>query len=359
MKVLYVVLNDLSRKDSGSGIRPNKMLQAFKDRGHELYILSGSQDFNHAKERKAKVQAAMEWLKENTPDLCYIESSTYPILNHCDYQLIRYLAKRKIPTSYFYRDLYRIFPELFQTRKGWKNEVKEFFLRGLQKHTDRVLSKIDVVYFPGQGYADHFDYARRELLPPASEVNFPEKHPDNNTCIYVGGVTDLYGFPLIMDTFRILNKDGMKYRLILVCREKEFKNYSDGKNLPEWLEVHHVSGDALVPLYHRADLGLLALRYNDYAHLQIGIKLFQYVGHGLPVLSTNVRTMAQIIAENDFGEVAEDNPEDYAAAIVRMLSDKEKLNYYRTTMKENMLTKHQWVHRVDKIVEDLTGVKPE
>ena len=113
MKVLYVVLNDLSRKDSGSGIRPNKMLQAFRDRGHELYVLSGSQDFKDAKERRAKVRAAMEWMKENTPDFCYIESSTYPILNHCDYLLIRYLAKRKIPTSYFYRDLYRVFRYMF------------------------------------------------------------------------------------------------------------------------------------------------------------------------------------------------------------------------------------------------------
>ena len=58
-------------------------------------------------------------------------------------------------------------------------------------------------------------------------------------------------------------------------------------------------------------------------------------------------------------EVAEDNAEDYAAAIARMLGDREKLDHYRTVMKKNMLTKHQWVHRVDKIVEDMTGVKPQ
>ena len=28
MKVLYIVLGDLSRKDSGSGVRPNCMLKA-------------------------------------------------------------------------------------------------------------------------------------------------------------------------------------------------------------------------------------------------------------------------------------------------------------------------------------------
>ena len=220
-----------------------------------------------------------------------------------------------------------------------------------------MLHKIDVVYFPAQGYAEGFNYKRIEMLPPAGQICFPEKFADSNTCIYVGGITDLYGFPLMMDAFRILNKDGIRYKLILVCREAEFKQFYAEKDVPEWLEVHHVSGNDLIPLYHRADLGLLALRYNEYAHLQVGIKLFQYVGYGLPVLSTNVKTMARIISENGFGEVAEENAEDYAAAIERMLGDRERLNGYRRTMKKNMEEKHLWVHRIDKIVADMMEVK--
>lgn len=358
MKVLYIVLNDLGRKDSGSGIRPNCMLEAFRERGHEVHVMSGSQNISDGKIRREAVRKAKAWVEANNPDFCYIESSTYPIIHHCDYSMIRYLAKKKIPTSYFYRDTYRVFPKLFQTRKGLKNEIKEFFLRMLQKYTDYMLHKIDVVYFPAQGYANGFHYKRIEMLPPAGQICFPEKFADSNTCIYVGGITDLYGFPLMMDAFRILNKDGIRYRLILVCREAEFKKFYAQKDVPAWLEVHHVSGDDLIPLYHRADLGLLALRYNEYAHLQVGIKLFQYVGYGLPVLSTNVKTMARIISENGFGEVAEENAEDYAAAIERMLGDRDRLNGYRKTMKESMETNHLWVHRIDKIVEDMTGVKP-
>ena len=84
-----------------------------------------------------------------------------------------------------------------------------------------------------------------------------------------------------------------------------------------------------------------------------------YVGYGLPVLSTNVYTMAKIIRENDFGEVAEENAEDYAAAIQRMLGDREKLGEYRRAMRKNMEEKHLWVHRVDKIVADMTGAEPK
>ena len=124
MKVLYIVLNDLSRKDSGSGIRPNCMLEAFRARGHELYVLSGSQNIKDGKTRREAVRKAKQWVEENNPDFCYIESSTYPIIHSCDYSMIRYLAKKKIPSSYFYRDIYRVFPELFQTRKGVANEIK-------------------------------------------------------------------------------------------------------------------------------------------------------------------------------------------------------------------------------------------
>lgn len=358
MKVLYIVLNDLNRKDSGSGVRPNCMLNAFLERGHEVYVLSGSQDIKDGKARREAVQKARQWVKENTPDFCYIESSTYPIMHSCDYRLIRYLARKKIPTSYFYRDIYRILPNQVSKREGLKNRIKEWGLSLLQKYTDHVLHKIDVVYFPSERFTNYFRYKRMELLPPAGELCFPETFADTNTCLYAGGVSPFYGFPLMMDAFRLLNKDGVRYKLILVCREKEFRQVYCEKELPPWLEVHHVSGDDLVALYRRSDIGLLALHDTEYANLCIGIKLFQYVGYGLPVVSTNVYTMGKIITENGFGEVAEETAEAYAAAIAGMLSDRDRLNHYRRTMKKNMEEKHLWVHRVDKIVEDMTGVAP-
>ena len=57
--------------------------------------------------------------------------------------------------------------------------------------------------------------------------------------------------------------------------------------------------------------------------------------------------------------MAEENAEDYAAAIQRMLGDREKLGEYRRAMRKNMEEKHLWVHRVDKIVADMTGAEPK
>lgn len=355
MKVLYIVLGDLSRKDSGSGVRPNCMLKALTDRGHELYVLSGSQNLDKGALRRSEVKKAKQWVKDNNPDLCYVESSTYPILHHCDYSMLRFLKRRGIPTAYFYRDIYRIIPNVVQQkRSGFKNRLKDGMLGLLQKHTDAELSKLDVVYFPSVKFTDYFSYRRMELLPPAGEVKVSSVGRElTNTCIYVGGVSDFYGFPLMMEAFRILNRNGIKYRLILVCREAEYRKAYGDTEMPPWLEVHHVSGEALEPLYEKADLGLLALRYNEYSHLCIGIKLFQYVGYGLPVVSTNVYTMGNIIRENGFGLTCEDDPESYAEAVRTMLSSREKLDEYRSAMQKSMTERHLWVHRVDKIVSDL------
>ena len=63
MKVLYIVLGDLNRKDSGSGVRPNCMLRAFQERGHELYVLSGSQNIGDGAIRREAVKKAKEWVE--------------------------------------------------------------------------------------------------------------------------------------------------------------------------------------------------------------------------------------------------------------------------------------------------------
>ena len=129
MKILYIVLGDLNRVDSGSGVRPNCMLNALLERNHEVYVLSGSQNINMRKTRSEQVRKAKQWVKDNSPDLCYIESSTYPIIHHCDYSMIRFLKRRGIPTSYFYRDIYRIVPTVVNNKRaGIKSRLKDTFL---------------------------------------------------------------------------------------------------------------------------------------------------------------------------------------------------------------------------------------
>lgn len=352
MKILYIIIGDLGRSESGSGLRPNCIYHAFLERGHEVYVLSGYQGRNEGKLRAVEVEKAIAWTEENKPDLCYIESSTYPMIHPCDYKMICYLHKNKIPTSYFYRDFYRRFKDLFPRRKGFINTIKEYYLDFMQWRTDRILRKLSLIYFPSKECFKYFNYKNMKALPPAGDINFLPEHKNNKTCIYVGGISDFYGFPLLMDAFTLLNKEDA-YNLILVCRENEYKK-KKLTDIPSWLNIHHVSGKDLEPLYSQADLGLLTLTKNPYSDLAVGTKLFQYLSYGLPVLSTDVVTMRAIINENNFGEVAPYDAELFAQTIRKMLNDDKQLQSYRRSVEENMSNKHLWVHRVDQIIEDLT-----
>lgn len=329
------------------------MYQAFLERGHTVYTLSGYQGRGEGKLRAAEVEKAIAWVEENHPDLCYIESSTYPMIHNCDYKMIRYLHKKKIPTSYFYRDFYRKFSDLFPRRKGFANLLKETYLDIQQRRTDNILNLVDIVYFPSKQCFKYFGYKNMKALPPAGQASFLPFDENRKTCIYVGGVSAFYGFPLLMETFKILNSGSDTYRLILVCREAEYASVKPDV-IPEWLEVHHASGKELESLYAKADIGLLTLTDNEYSDLAVGTKLFQYLSYGLPVLSTNAAAMTAIISENNFGEVAPYDARAFADAVLKMLSDDEQLRKYRQNVISNMTANNLWVHRVDRIAADLS-----
>lgn len=359
-RLLYIVHGNIGQATSGSGVRPTAMYHAFLERGWEVHLLSGYCGRGEGKQRKAEVRKAVAWMRENRPAFCYIESSTYPIMYHCDYALIRLLRREGIPTAYFYRDFYRWFPKLFPRRQGLVNSLKEAYLDILQWRTDRVLQNVDIVYFPDKSTARYFPYRHMKALPPAGQLTtvspdsaFPPDGPA--TAIYVGEVSAIYGSPMLMEAFSILNKDGVRYPLILVCREGEFEKAFPNYSIPAWLEIHHASGKELEAFYARASLGLLTLPPNEYTQMAVGTKLFQYISYGLPVLSTDTAAMKSLIEENAFGRTAPYDVQAFAAAAKALLDDAEALRRFRQSALKSLTEKHLWVHRVDQIAADLLG----
>lgn len=354
MKVLFISYVDFGAVESGSAVRPQQMYRAFVERGHEVTLLSGSIGRGCGRTRKEAVDRILAWLDGERPNLCYIESPTYPLLHECDYALIRRLCAMKIPTAYFYRDFYRRFPALFPRRTDALGRLKELYLDFMQGRTDRLLRRVDIVYFPSAACTKMFSYRRMLPLPPAGEDHVPSPHPNNRTCIYVGGVSASYGIGLLIDSFRLLNAGGCRYRLILVCREGEYERERERIGEHEWLTVCHASGAALEPLYAQADVGLLSLVDNEYNNFAVGTKLFQYLSYGLPVLSTDVEAMRELIEADGLGLTAAGDPESYAAAIRSLLDDDERLASARERAVRALRERHLWVHRVDRIVRELT-----
>ena len=354
MNILYITYTNLENVDSGSGVRPARMYQAFLDEGHSVKLLSGNCGRKDGAARKKAVGEIMDWLKDHRPDLCYIESPTYPIMFQCDYALIRKLHQMKVPIGYFYRDFYRKFPELFPRRKGFVNSLKETYLDYLQFKTDRILRLVNVVYVPSESCCDLFRYKNMKVLPPAGVDRLPEHKERNYTIIYVGGMVGHYDGPKLLDAVAELYRRDQRYRLILVCRQAEWEKMCHLCKDAPWLEVHHASGEELAPLYSRAAAAVvIGKQENTYNTLAISVKIFEYMSFGLPMVAFDNGESGKLLRKEGIGIPVEASATAMADALEGLLNDEQSYNQYQVNIQDGLRNRHLWSHRVKQIIHDL------
>ena len=308
--------------------------------------------------RKKAVNRIFTSLKSNIPDICYIESPTGPMMHNRDFKLIKYLHNHNIPTGYFYRDCYRKFHDLFPRRKGFINSLKELYLDWWQLRTDAALKKVDIIYIPslqGKRYFPPFKDVR--ALPPAGEDRLPKKKEFTHSLIYVGGISELYGFNILLESFEIVHTQILDAKLLCCCRKEDFENFDHRLKTANWLEIHHVSSTQLEPFYERAVAGLIAKRTDFvYNQIAVSVKLFEYLSYGLPIVTTSSAATDPLIIDNGIGIVTPSTPEGIANGIVAMLTDKVKYLEYCNNVKKTLLESDLWVHRVDQICDDLMSL---
>lgn len=354
MKILFISYIDFRSAQFGASIRPQRMYKAFLDEGHEVKLLAVSQNRSEWPRRRKAVREIMKWLDANTPDLCYIESHVYPILLPCDYRLIRRLYRTGVPMGYFYRDFYWKFPDLYPRRTDFSGRLKEVWLSFLQKRTDNVLKYMDIVYFPSAESTRYFDYKDMRPLPPAGEDHLSERCPEEKTCIYVGGLDGGYGVGMLLEALEQMNAGDKTYRLILVCREKEWEAFQSPYKEAPWLEVHHTSGDGLKPLYARAAVSVIPVSPTPYTHLAVNVKLFDYLSYGLPVVVTNARAISAIVRENGIGIVVSYDAKAMAEALKSVMDCPEKRKELEEHCAKSLQNGNLWVHRVQQVTRELT-----
>ena len=356
MLILYITYIDFGEGASGSGVRPQKMYRAFLDEGHEVRLLSGGQgNLKTRGKRLAAVAETEKWLDDHRPDLCYIESPVYPIVWEADRRLIRRVHRMGVPIGYFYRDLYRKFPDQFPRRRDLVGGVKELALDRLQAMTDRVLSRADIVYFPSEECFEFFDFSDMRTLPPGGEDRLDDTMPFYKHCLYVGGLADQYDGECLLRAFALLNADGVEYPLTLICRHREWQLIPEELRRGPWLEVHHISGEALRPLLARAGAGLLIGKADHvYSRFAVSVKTYEYMGYGLPMVYIRNAPHDRIISERGLGIGTDGTPEGLAAGVRELFSSPAVYERYRSAVAGELYRNGLWVHRARQVVRDLT-----
>lgn len=351
MNILYITYIDFGNFTSGSMVRPQKIYDAFMESRNEIKLVYGNQ--NNKEFRKQQVKEIRKWLKNSKPSFCYIESPSYPFLNNFDIGLIKKIHNLKIPILIFYRDAYWKFPEIWG-KKG----LKKLILLFLYKRDVRIIKKnCDIVYFPSNSMVNLFNFKNSKILMPGCDVNIYVKKQICKHVIYVGGISDRYGTKLLLDAFEIINKDTINIKLNLVCRKNEWDKFSEDMGKKEWLNVYHYSGgEDLKQIYEESDIAVIPFKKVEYMDMAVPVKLFEYLGYGMPIIATNCAETEKIILDFKCGKVCNDNAHSIANEIVKLYSNSAEIEEIKENIKK-AVDNNTWAKRVETIINDASNVK--
>ncbi len=362
MNVLYICFVDFNKSESGSQVRPQKMYQAFKNIGCSVLLVNGDDFINHNNKHHHKcVQKANKWLNDHKPDICYVENSTHPLFRLEDRKLIKRVKSMGVPVGYFYRDAYYRYPELYGPTQNIKDFLKYYSLLPLFYRDEKLTRKyVDVLYFPSEGACEFFQHNNPKALPPAGEMKDVVKSPRKQTSLYIGGIMGGYGFPDLIETYKILNKDGI-YPLIICCRKDELgklnltaeilnKKYS-------WINVVHASGSNLSKYYCMSDLCVVPKINDAYNDIAVNIKFYEYLSYGKPFIARPSKDAMKIFKESNAAIFTRDYTiESLVEAVRDFFKSEDKQERMSQAAIEFIRRGNTWEDRAKEVCNDLMKI---
>lgn len=362
---------DPVNRPSGTNIRPGKMLQGFKDRGYDVFEIVGESN-----RRAERIREAKKLIRDGAIfDFVYSESETMPTMltdkDHLprhpfmDFSFMRFCRSRGIPVGLFYRDAYWLSEEYAHIKKGIKGRISAPLFR---YDLIQYKSAVDVLFIPSLEFASLFQNGLKEFstcpLPSGTVVakplvkNIPGE-PSNDGGIlklaYVGCITvgDAYDMTMLLEAVSELDC----VELTLCVRENEWCKVRECYEpyLNERISVVHLKGDEMEAMLDQADAGLLFFEPSQYRRLCMPVKLFEYIEHGLPVVSLCGTSAGRFIESNKCGWTTAYSKESLSGLVKCLASDPNEVAQMKRCCKE-AAARNTWESRAACVAEVLSRV---
>lgn len=344
---------------SASGIRPLKMLNAFKSIGYNVDIVSGN-SFDRKKAIKEIIKNINSGRKY---DFVYSESSTMPtaLTDHhhlplrpfLDFNFFKFLKNQNIKIGLFYRDIYWMFEDYGTSLPWYKKQLALLFYRFDLMMYSKLLDKL---YLPSLKMGEYINSVNKNIidaLPPAHSTTDYQVIPDYNNklkLLYIGGMGADYKMHKLFDALRELPN----VSLTLCTRANDWSAVKDEYGLlPDNIHVVHKSGNELETLYDNSHLAVLFVEPRDYREFAVPFKLYEYIGRNKPIICTSSTLVGKFVEDKGIGWALEYNTDK----LVDLLSNIKKEDIDKKTEQVLFVKENEtWESRARKVSADL-GVK--
>jgi len=348
---------------SASGIRPIKMLNAFKSLGYEVDLVTGysAERKKRIKKIKNKIQKGVEY------DFVYSESSTMPTVltdkHHLplnpllDFGFFNFCKRQNIKIGLFYRDIYWAFEgygsdlnflKVATAKLAYKYDLKNYnkYLTKLYlpspemgKYVPIVNGKIFEALPPGSDNKNHFD----------ADVNLSSLKDRKLNIFYVGGMSEHYQMHFL---FEVVSQFP-KITLTICTRENEWLSVKDTYPvLTDNIKIVHKVGEDMKMLMQQADIVSVFVKPHEYWEFAAPVKLYEYLGSRKPILASNGTLAGNFVKNNKIGWAIDYKPSALTKFFVDLLNDRQKLVKVKSEM-NTVAEQHTWVARAKQVQKDL------
>lgn len=350
---------------SGSHIRPIKMLNALLAIGYEVDVVAGD-----SRERKRQIAELKRKINSGVQyDFVYSESSTMPTAltdpDHLprhpflDLGFLKYCRRQGIPVGLYYRDAYWRFPEFDSDRYSWKQSISRLFYQFDYWRYQHVLDKLFVQSKEFGNELGEFSHII-DLLPPGCDIKdtatVKQGHEPGINLFYVGGISLGGAYDLRM-LFRVVRAFSA-VNLTVCVREGDWNTVASEYELllsPN-INVVHVSGPALAEYYEKADVGIMVFEPMSYRSLVMPVKLFEYLGNGLPILTIDGTAVANYVRDKGLGWVVKFDEASVESAL-RALVDNPKLISVASERCLELAPLNSWESRARYVQKSLMTIR--
>lgn len=349
---------------SASGIRPCKMLEAFKEIGFNVKLVCG-----YGKDRVKAINEIKKDVKSGVKfDFVYSESSTMPTIltepHHLplypmlDYNFFKFCKINDIPIGLFYRDIYWLFDNYGKDLNLFKRNIAKLaYLFDLMVYK-KTLTKL---FLPSLKMAEYIPYVNKAIcsfLPPAhskpqlksnNDAQYSqEKKPLN--LFYVGGLGAHYQ---MHELFIAMSK--LENVFLTVCtREDEWRKVRDEYSTSSAnIRIIHEIGEKMENELQKADIALLFVKPFEYREFASPLKLYEYIGFRKPIIATFNTLSGAFVKENDIGW-AINYSSDHLIKLLKTIQNNKKIIYQKLDNIEKIYNLHDWKERALQVAKELT-----